>query len=344
MEQSSTLGVIVVGTGFVADSHLAALRSRADAHLVGVVDVAPERAAATARAQGGVRWSTDLAEALSWPGVAAAIVCTPNDTHSALARQIAGAGCHLLIEKPLATSVADARAAADAFATAGRVLAVAHTHRCYDYARAVRRAITSGEVGRPRLVRLSVLGGWIWPDWRGWMLDGRRSGGHALHNGVHLLDVVTWWIGCPPVSVFARGHKQTSSELDIYDHLEMVVRFEGGAVAVCEMSRGHRPATLAMRDVFVQGTAGLLTLPWDADASLLIDERGPGLLPTVASDGFARQLDAWLAALHGTAPPVDGHDGVLAVALGVAAERSIVAGAPVSVADVLATEPREVPA
>lgn len=332
MERYSTNGVVVVGTGFIADHHLAALHAHPRSRLVGVVDVAPARAEAAARANGGVRWTADLEEALGWPGVTAAIVCTPNDSHASIATRVAAAGCDLLIEKPLATTVDDARAVVEAFAATDRTLAVAHTHRCYDYGRAVREAITSGAVGRPTLARLSILGGWIWPDWRGWMLDPVRSGGHALHNGVHLLDLVTWWIGQNPVSVYARGHKQTAAALDIYDYLEMVVRYDGGAVAVCEMSRGHRPGALSMRDVLVHGTDGMLTLPWDAEANLLIDERGTALVPIPGSDAFARQLDAWLSGK----PIATGDDGLLAVALGVAVERSIATGQPVDVRESLA--------
>ncbi|MEV0155818.1 Gfo/Idh/MocA family oxidoreductase [Micromonospora sp. NPDC050686] len=345
MESSSTtsrpdvgaVGVVVVGTGFIADLHLAALHAHPDAQLIGVVDVVPARAAAVARANGGVRCSTDLAEALAWPGVHAAVVCTPNMTHADIATRVAAAGKHLLIEKPLAVTAAQAAEVVDAHDRAGTTLMVAHTHRFYDYGRVVREQITAGAVGTPRLIRLAILGGWIWPDWRGWNLDPARSGGHALHNGVHLLDLVTWWIGQRPVSVYARGAKQTSAHLDIYDHLDMVVRYEDGAVAICEMSRGHRPQTLSYRDVLVQGGAGTLTVPWDGEASLVIDERGPANLPIPGGDGFARQMAAWIAAVRGDAPaPVSGADGMLAVALGAAAERSMATGRPVPVADILA--------
>lgn len=337
VEVRKRFGVILVGTGFIADQHLAAVHAHPDAELVGVVDVVADRACAAARANGGVRWTTDLTEALRWPGVDAAVVCTPNMTHAAIATRVAAAGKHLLIEKPLAITAREAAEVVHAYDRAGTTLMVAHTHRFYDYGRTVREQIAAGAVGRPRLVRLAILGGWIWPDWRGWNLDPARSGGHALHNGVHLLDLVTWWIGQHPVSVYARGAKQTSAELNIYDYLEMVVRYADGAIAVCEMSRGHRPASLAYRDALVQGTTGTLTVPWDGEANLVIDERGPSNAPIPGGNGFARQLAAWIAAARGAAaPPVSGAEGSLAVALGVAAERSMACGLPVQVDDVLA--------
>jgi predicted dehydrogenase len=326
---------LVVGTGFIAAQHAAAIHAEPRLELAGVVDIDPGRAAAASRANGGVPWFTDLGAALAETRADGCVVCTPNDTHAAIAVQVAEAGAHLLIEKPLATDVAGARRAVAAFARAGRVLMPAHSHRHYDYALTVRDAIRSGDLGTVDLLRLSILGGWIWPDWRGWMLDPARSGGHSLHNGVHLLDLVTWWTGDTPETVYARGRRQTAAELGIYDYLEMTVAFAGGAVAVCEMSRGHRPNSYARRDVLVTGTGGILTLPWDAEAGTVTDESGTALLPPGGTDGFATQIASWADALTGAPPAVTGEDGLRAVAMGVAAERSIASGLPVRVADVL---------
>lgn len=327
------LGIVVVGTGFIADEHIGALLGRPDADLVGVVDTHAGRAAAAARRNGGVRYTTDLAEALAWPDADACIVCTPNGTHHALALAIADAGKHLLIEKPLTVTVPEAVEVADAFASAGTVLMAAHTHRFYDYGRAVKSAVDAGEIGRPEVVRLAILGDWIWPDWRAWVLDPAASGGHALHNGVHLLDLATWWLGARPESVYARGRKQTAAELDIHDYLEMVVRYADGSVAVCEMSRGHRTGGVGLRDVMVLGSEGLLTLPWNGDGSPLLSERGFSQVPAPGGNGFAVQLAAWLDTIAGREPAMPVRDAVLAVAMGVAAERSMALGRPVSLAE-----------
>jgi predicted dehydrogenase len=324
------LGIVLVGAGFIADAHCAAIAAGQRATLRGVVDVDGGRAAAFARAQGGGPFTTSLAEALAWPGVDAVIVCTPNFTHAALGERIAAAGKHLLVEKPLATTVADARRLADAYANAGLVLAAAHTHRAYDYGLAVKETIDSGAIGRPIHVRLAILGGWIWPDWSAWAADPVRSGGHALHNGVHLLDLATWWLGDTPVSVYARGRKQTAAELRIYDYLEMVVSYASGATAVCEMSRAHRPGSLAQRELLVTGTEGVVSQGWDGEASMLFGEAGTGLVPAVGGNGFVVQLESWLDAIGGAPPAMPVEDAVRAVAMGVAVEESIASGEPVT--------------
>jgi predicted dehydrogenase len=330
------VGVLIVGAGFIAESHVAAMAASPRAVTVGIVDADAGRATSFAHAHGALRHSTDLADALTWDGVDAVILCTPNDTHAAIGAQVAAAGKHLLVEKPLATTVPDARALVAAFDAAGTTLMAAHTHRAYDYGRAVKEAITDAAVGTPTFVRLAILGGWIWPDWNAWVLDPARSGGHALHNGVHLLDLASWWLDAEPEAVVARGGKQTSGELAIHDYLEMVVTYAGGASAVCEMSRAHRPGSIGHRDVLVLGTDGILAHGWDDEAALLVDERGTSLVPAQGRNGFAVQLEAWLDACDGGAQLMSPADAVRSVALGVAVEHSIASGQPVALADVMA--------
>jgi predicted dehydrogenase len=328
-------GIVVVGTGFIADQHLAAIRGSDRAHLAGLVDTDAGRVATAARTHGGARATTDLDEALAWADADAVIVATPNDSHASIGQRVAATGRHLLVEKPMAITVDEALAVRDAFVGAGRVLAVAHTHRAYDYSRAVHEVIRSGAVGRPLAVRLAFLGGWIWGDWRAWVLDPRRSGGHVLHNGVHLLDTVTWWMGERPETVFARGRRQTTAQQTLDDHLELVLSFPGGGVAACEMSRAHRPARFAGRDVLVVGTEGTIAQPPGSDAGELADETGGAGLPAPGGDAFALQLDGFLDAIGGGTPLAGPVDGVFSVAMAVAAQRSIDTGEPVAVADVL---------
>lgn len=329
------LRVIIVGAGSIAAQHAGAVRATAGVELAGVADIDPSRAAAAAREAGGVRWTTDLAQALAWPDVAAALVCTPNCTHEAIGLEVAAARKHMLIEKPLTTTVGAAERLVAAFAQAQRTLMAAHTHRFYDYARTIKDEIESDAIGRPVFARLALLGGWTWPDWRGWMINAERSGGHALHNGVHLLDLVTWWLQDRPISVYARGRRQTAAELEIYDYLEMIVEYADGATAVCEMSRGHRPSSLDRRDALVLGTEGMLTLPADQWGSPLVTEAGTSLVPPAARNGFVVQLEAWLAAIAGEPAAMSPAEAVQAVALGVAAERSIELGQPVSIVEVM---------
>ncbi|MBV9578740.1 MAG: Gfo/Idh/MocA family oxidoreductase [Chloroflexi bacterium] len=321
------IGVGVIGTGFAASMHLTALSKLPGVRLVGVADLDRGRAQAAVRGVDGAGWTTDVDELLGWPDVDGCIVCTPNDTHVELGVRIATAGKHLLMEKPLAITTDGADTLVRAFGDRGLTLMAAHTHRFYPYGRAIKDAIVAGDIGRPVYVRLAILGGWIWSDWRAWVLDPRRSGGHVLHNGVHLLDLATWWVGTTPATIYVQGRKETSANLAIDDYLCMIVRYRDGSTAVCEMSRANRPRSFAFRDVLVQGTRGVLRLPWDAETGLAFLEGGTSLLPGNGQVGFDREVAAWVAAIRGeAAPAVTGADGRLAVAMAVAGEASLRTG------------------
>jgi predicted dehydrogenase len=327
-----TLGIGVIGMGSVANMHLAALAKVPGVRLVGVADVDAARARAAVRGVENARWTTSVSELLGWPAVDGCIVCTPNDTHVEIGLAVAAAGKHLLMEKPLAITVGGADTLVAAFGQRNLVLMGAHTHRFYDYGRAVKWAIESGDIGRPIYVRLAILGGWIWPDWRTWVIDPRRSGGHVLHNGVHVLDLATWWVDDDPVSVYAQGRKETSADLAIHDYLCMTVRYRSGCTAVCEMSRGNRPRSFAYREVFVQGMRGALRLPWDGEQGIAFLESGTSLLPGNAQSGFDREVAAWVAAIGGeSAPAVSGDEARRAVAMAVAGEESLRTGQVVTV-------------
>ncbi|SDS29684.1 Gfo/Idh/MocA family protein [Microlunatus soli] len=334
--ETAAIGVVIVGVGFIAGAHIAAIASTPGVTLVGVVDADPARATAFSYSHGSIRWTAELAEALTWSDCDAVIICTPNFTHAALVQEVIAAGKHVLVEKPLATSVRDA---AEMVAAAERrrvVLMAAHTHRFYDYGRTVRGLIADGELGRPVFGRLAILGDWIWPDWGAWMIDAAKSGGHALHNGVHLLDLMAWWFAAEPIAVRARGRKVASAELEIYDYLEMTMIFESGATAVCEMSRGHRVGGLGQRELLVVGTEGVLEQNWDEDGGLVISPDRAAVLPAQANDGFATQLAAWADAIGGGTPAMTAEEGLRAVRLGVAVEESIRSGHQIRLTDAAA--------
>jgi predicted dehydrogenase len=327
------LNVAVVGCGGVGRHHLKALRRCPRAKVVAVVDVDADLARAAA-ASSGARWTTSFADVVQWPDVHAVDLCTPNVTHADLAVEAARAGKHLLIEKPIATSVPDAGRIVDACRREGVTLMAAHTHRFYAYMRAIRAALDAGEIGRPVYFRMLAGGGFWDSDWRAWQLDPAVSGGHVLHNGVHLMDLANHVLGARPVWVYAQGHKQTSAHLDIFDYFHVLIGYEGGATAACEMSRSATPRTLGYRSMLVLGDRGQIHMDWDDEQQLLLTEHGAELFGGGVQEGFDVMVDAWIGSvLDGGAPPVDGDAGRLAVAMAVAAERSLADGCVVALAE-----------
>lgn len=327
------LGIGIVGAGFIAESHALAARAHPGLRVAGVYDRDPGAAAALA-ARHGARAAADLDALLTDPAVDIVVLGTPNDTHAALALQIAAAGRHLLLEKPLALSVADAVAVVAAFADRGLTLLVGHTHRHSDYARTVSAALESGVIGTPRSMRIAITAGWIWGNWGAWVLDPDRSGGHAFHNGVHLYDLACWWMGGPVERVFTMGQKITSAALGIDDALVATLEFADGVSAVCEISRGERPQTTNLFEIVAHGTTGTLVRRWNSDGTVQLADEFCGPLPAAGSSPFTRQLAVLHDAIRFGTPVFPGNDhAVHAIAVAEAVEESGRTGDVVAVAD-----------
>lgn len=328
MNDSRALGVAIVGVGGIAASHMAALRAMTTARLVCVQDMDRARAGAVAIEQ-GCAVEDDLSDVLTREDVDAVIVCTPNLTHQSIGTAVLESGRHLLMEKPLAMTVDAARQLAVLAQERGLVLAVGHSHRFSAQSRAVHDVVASGEIGVPRFARIVMNGGWIWPGWQAWVLNPAVSGGHSLHNGVHLTDLAAWWLGEQPDTVFARGQAVTSRALDIADYLVIELGFPSGASAVCEVSRGERPRKASYLEFTVVGTEGVVTRSWDADGIRAWQEEGLSMWAPdgAAGDVFVAELESFAAAIRGESavvPPVA--DAVDAVRVAAAAEESLHTG------------------
>lgn len=324
----STLGVAVVGTGGVAAMHLAALGRTPGARLVGVCDIDAGRARAAAIGAGeGVRWTTALEDCLGWADADAIIVCTPNDTHAEVGLTVLRAGRHLLMEKPIALDLAGADALIEEADRRGLVLMPGQSQRFYDTNRAIKAAVDQGDVGRPTHARATFLAGWLWGGWGSWVLDPARSGGHVVHNGVHGIDLTSWWLGARVTEVLAIGGPVTAAGLGIADHFTVHLRHDTGATAIVEMSRAVRPRATVVRELVVAGTDGVVRQAMSDVGGVLVDESGSSLLGFDGQDGFDREVEAWVAAVGDGRPlPVTAADGRAALAAALAAERSIVTG------------------
>ena len=322
MATHHSIGIGIVGAGFIAESHAQAAVAHPGLRVAAVQDLSrPAAAALGAKYQARVH--DDLDDLLADPAVDVIILGTPNDTHAALARRVAAAGKHLLLEKPLALSVADAESVVAAFRAAQLVLMVGHTHRHADYARTIHTALRSGAIGQVRSLRIAITGGWIWGNWGGWVLDPLRSGGHAFQNGVHLYDLACWWMGERVHRVAAVGQRLTSAALDIDDSLVTALHFRGGQSAICEISRGERPRSAGVFEVVVHGSTGTLLRRWDSDGGILFGDGFSGSVAAVGNSPFDRQLAVLHDAIRHGAPVIpDPADALHAIAIAVAADEA----------------------
>jgi UDP-N-acetyl-2-amino-2-deoxyglucuronate dehydrogenase len=222
------VGVALVGTGAWAARIAEAVPRAGNLRLVTCFSPDEERCEGFARAHGCEAAAT-LGAALAHPEVAAVVIATPNDLHAPQALAAAAAGLHVLVEKPIADTVAAAEAMRDAFAGAGLVLAVGHEMRRLGAARRVRELLDAGVLGRVVLAEANwSLPGRLTPEaWR-WYRR-RAPGGPLLQLGIHHADTLAYWLG--PVARTTGAFARLVTEAEIDDVGVATLELAGGALA-----------------------------------------------------------------------------------------------------------------
>lgn len=179
MNQPLRIGV--VGCGSMGANHARIASDLPRSTLVGVVDHHPEKSAAVAVATGSAAFAT--IEELIDAGIDAAIVATPTSHHHAAATQLLQSGIHVLLEKPIASTVEEARDLAAAADQAGRVLTIGHVERFNPAVMALQKAVAPEEVRQIAIVRAGPFPARI------------GDVGIVLDLGVHDIDLIRWISG-----------------------------------------------------------------------------------------------------------------------------------------------------
>ena len=264
-------------------------------------------------------------------------LCTPTATHLPLTLAAASAGRHVICEKPAALRLEDAVSMRDACDRAGVRLFVAHVLRFFPQYRAARERVVAGEIGIPRVLRLSRVS--TPPTQGSWLLDEAQSGGVPLDLMLHDLDYARWIAG-EVQSVYAVQSKQSEQVM-----VQATLQHAGGAISLIEAGWAA-PAGVFRTSLDIAGTTG--ATEWNSDLPAGLRRHGGGLaeqpgeqvgasLPPLEGDPYADELHhAYHALQHGLPFLVNPDDAIAAVALGLAVQQSLDSG--------LAVAPRLVPA
>jgi UDP-N-acetyl-2-amino-2-deoxyglucuronate dehydrogenase len=246
----------IVGCGKVGHLHAVALRDLAESEFVAVCGRTPEKTNAFA-AQYGVKAYTDVETMVAQSGVEAIIICTPHPEHAAPTIAAARKGVHVLVEKPLASTLADCDAMIAAARAGGAVLGTVCQRRFYPPCQRIRRAIDSGKLGVPVLGTATIFG---WRDekyyrsdpWRGsWKGEG---GGVLVNQSPHQLDLLLWYLG-EVDEVFGYWGNLNHPYIEVDDTAVAVVKFKSGALGNIVVSNSQNPALFAR--VSVHGRNGV---------------------------------------------------------------------------------------
>ncbi len=292
-----TIGVGMLGGGFMGRVHSHAARA-AGATLVAVASSSPERSALAARELGFADASDSAVALVAAPGVDVVHVCTPNATHAELAFSVIRAGRHVICEKPLATSSADARALALAAEAEGVVAAIPFVYRYHPMVREARARVARGELGRLLSLDCAYLQDWMLEqdddDWRADAAAGGPSRAFA-DIGSHLCDLIEFVTGERILRLVARTRRvydtRGAHAVANEDLVALVVELSSGALGTLLISQ-MAPGRKNSLTLELHGTAESLRFDQERPEELWLGARTDSRLllrdPAAAAPDSAR--------------------------------------------------------
>ncbi|MCI0358269.1 MAG: Gfo/Idh/MocA family oxidoreductase [Planctomycetaceae bacterium] len=335
----------LVGYGLFGAHHAHAIQATPGAQLVAIAarSEASRISAATAHPQTTVH--ADYRELLDRRDIDAVSIVVPNALHYEVAAAALASGKHVLLEKPMALSVAHCQELIGLAADHGRLLAIGHELRLSSLWGSVKRLIDEGAIGLPRFVLVELSRFPYRQGSGGWRYDLAQVGSWILEEPIHFFDLARWYLAGSgePVSIFARANSRLAGQHSLADNFAATVDFHGGAFAVIVQTLAafdhHQTAKIA-------GEKGTIWAAWSgvdartdrptfslryglaADVHEVPLAKPAGELLELADEiaAFVRSIQA------GTPLPCTGTDGLWSTHLCLAAQESIERGAIVELA------------
>jgi UDP-N-acetylglucosamine 3-dehydrogenase len=310
---SGPLRAGIVGAGAAArEIHAPAYAACEGVVLAGIAARRPDAAQALAGQFDGAAAHPSIESLLEADAVDMVSICTPPDTHRELAERAVAAGKHVLIEKPVAHTLADVAALRELAADAATVVDVVRNERYMELHRAARELVAGGAIGAVTgaLLFTSTTGPDDWTGGASWPKDaGRGGGGVVLDLGVHKVDLVAWLAGAEIVEVTpALTRAPEAGEGDVEWAGALALMLAGGIpVSIATSWLGPPDAMLAILCgsegvLQADGSTGVLTV---ARAGAVESQRHPA--PWSPDDDSPRAMVGdFVAACRGERSPDPG--------------------------------------
>jgi predicted dehydrogenase len=332
-------GFGVIGAGLWGQSHALVYSSHPGAVLAAVCDVDAQRAAEiSARYHAGIVYSR-YQDLLADPSVDAISVATPDPLHSEICVAAAKAGKDILVEKPLALTVAECRAIMDAAAASGVKLMVDFHNRWNPPFNMLKQSVVAGELGEVLLINAHLNNTIFVPTE---LLSWAGHSATIWFTGSHLIDLACWLLDSPPRRVYSVSRSVLLAKRGIPtpDFFETTVEFANGAVAAlenCWILPNSEPniVDFKLRCIGSKGSASVdtthnRTLEQYGERALYRDVLG---MVNVfgQQQGFALESIRYFAdcVIHDRRPQPTGEDGLRNTAIIHAAMQSAATGQPV---------------
>ncbi|MCM3786420.1 Gfo/Idh/MocA family oxidoreductase [Neobacillus mesonae] len=302
----------IVGCGIIAEVHASEIAKLPETELVAVCDVNPDQAARFAAQYGAAAYS-DLDAFLTRSDIEVVSICTPSGLHEEQVVRAAGAGKHILVEKPMAIRMEGVERMIDACRKAGVLLATVFPRRMSPQAEYAKRLINEGALGKLSLCSayVKIYRSQAYYDsagWRGtWAMDG---GGAMMNQGIHTVDLLQWLAG--PVASLTGRANNVLRDIEVEDTVTSLLQYESGAMGVLEITttaykgKGQRLELYGEKGTIVIEEDDIVMLELDGAEVKLPEFPAFAVIP----DGHREQIrDLAYAVREGRAPIVPGTEG-----------------------------------
>lgn len=292
------LNTAIIGCGKVAHIHAKALQNARNSNFRAVYSRSEKKGGEFAGLY-GVGSFTSIEEMIKKEKIDAVIVCTPHMFHKDPVNEALEAGAHVLVEKPLASTLADCDEMAATAGRTGKTLGVVSQRRFYPPCMRMFRAISGGKIGRPSLGTVIVLG---WRDqnyyesdpWRGsWIQEG---GGVLVNQAPHQLDLLQWFMGGEIEELYGVWRNINHPYIEVEDTAVAVLKFSNGAIGNIVVSNSQKPGIYGK--VHVHGSNGA-SVGVQTDGGAMFIAGIPGVPEPPVNDiwtvpGEEKLLDSWV--------------------------------------------------
>lgn len=303
MRSQHILRGAVIGYGFISGkghipSYLDRAKTKGDVQIVAVADISEARRELARKSLPEARIYSDYQSLLKAESASLDFVdiSTPPCDHAKIAHAALDAGLHVLCEKPITTTLDEAKALMEKARNVQRVFFPCHNYKHAPVVKSIREVIDSGKIGEVRSVALSTYRNTHAKGVTEWKTHWRRQfeysgGGIAMDHGSHSFYLTFEWLKNYPTAVTAKMSNLEPTQYDTEDNFSTVLTFPNG-LAHC-----HLTWTAGVRKVIytIQGTTGAITVD-DDDMQIAIQEKTSG--PDVAQGAIKWKVEKKSIASH----------------------------------------------
>lgn len=330
----------LIGYGAWGSHHARVIADGASTHLAAIAERNDKNRADAQAKHPQAAVTADYRELLRRPDIEVVDIALPSHLHHEVGRAVLEAGKHLLMEKPMAISIANCDDLVKLARAKGLQIAVGHEFRYSALWGKVKELVDAGAIGVPQYALIEL--------WRnpyrlgsdGWRYDIKRVGNWILEEPIHFFDLARWYLSGSgnPVSVYASANARDPKRPELQDNFSAIVNFPGGRYAVISQTLSafehHQVAKLT-------GSKGAIWASWSGamdrtfhptfflkhfDGEKVVDVEIPKATGEVyeLADQLAGMADA---VRTGKPPRVTGEDGRWSVAMCLKAQESVDKGA-----------------